>query len=223
MPYIAHTPDDQRAMLEAIGAASVDDLFAMVPRRASPGAGPRPAGGDGGNGAFGAHGRRGVAQRLGGAEGLLPRRRELRSLHSRGRGLRRLAERVLYGLHALPGRSQPGHAPGDLRIPDADHATDRDGRVERQRLRRGDRRDRGSARWRIACHRRGHAWSPRPAFTPSIARSSPRTCAIWTWRWSPWGRRQGTIDPESLAADGRRPHGLRAGRSTPTSSAAWRR
>ncbi len=31
MPYIANTPDDQKAMLEAIGVASVDELFAMVP------------------------------------------------------------------------------------------------------------------------------------------------------------------------------------------------
>lgn len=31
MPYIANTPDDQQAMLQAIGAASVDELFAMVP------------------------------------------------------------------------------------------------------------------------------------------------------------------------------------------------
>ena len=32
MPYLLNTPDDQRAMLAAIGAASVDDLFEMVPR-----------------------------------------------------------------------------------------------------------------------------------------------------------------------------------------------
>ncbi len=31
MPYIANTPDDQQAMLQAIGVASVDELFAMVP------------------------------------------------------------------------------------------------------------------------------------------------------------------------------------------------
>lgn len=32
MPYIANTPEDQKAMLEAIGVASLDELFAMVPR-----------------------------------------------------------------------------------------------------------------------------------------------------------------------------------------------
>lgn len=31
MPYIPNTPDDQQAMLQAIGAASFDELFAMVP------------------------------------------------------------------------------------------------------------------------------------------------------------------------------------------------
>ncbi len=31
MPYIPNTQDDQQAMLQAIGAASIDELFAMVP------------------------------------------------------------------------------------------------------------------------------------------------------------------------------------------------
>jgi len=31
MPYIAHTPEDQQAMLEAIGAASIEELFADIP------------------------------------------------------------------------------------------------------------------------------------------------------------------------------------------------
>ena len=31
MPYIANTPDDQQAMLAAIGAASIEELFASVP------------------------------------------------------------------------------------------------------------------------------------------------------------------------------------------------
>ena len=32
MPYLQNTPDDQREMLDAIGAASLDDLFDMVPQ-----------------------------------------------------------------------------------------------------------------------------------------------------------------------------------------------
>jgi glycine dehydrogenase subunit 1 len=31
MPYLPNTPDDQQAMLRAIGAASIEELFAMVP------------------------------------------------------------------------------------------------------------------------------------------------------------------------------------------------
>jgi glycine dehydrogenase subunit 1 len=31
MPYLYNTPDDQREMLDAIGAASIDDLFAPIP------------------------------------------------------------------------------------------------------------------------------------------------------------------------------------------------
>ena len=31
MPYIPNTQEDQHAMLETIGAASIDELFAMVP------------------------------------------------------------------------------------------------------------------------------------------------------------------------------------------------
>lgn len=31
MPYLLNTPEDQQAMLEAIGVGSIDDLFAMVP------------------------------------------------------------------------------------------------------------------------------------------------------------------------------------------------
>ena len=31
MPYIPHTPDDVRAMLDRIGAAAIDDLFDEIP------------------------------------------------------------------------------------------------------------------------------------------------------------------------------------------------
>ena len=32
MPYFLNSADDQRAMLQSIGADSIDDLFAMVPQ-----------------------------------------------------------------------------------------------------------------------------------------------------------------------------------------------
>src|SRR5688572_9969916 len=31
MPYVANTAEDQRAMLEAIGARSIDELFEQIP------------------------------------------------------------------------------------------------------------------------------------------------------------------------------------------------
>ena len=31
MPYVANTPEDQRAMLEAIGVPSLDELFGAIP------------------------------------------------------------------------------------------------------------------------------------------------------------------------------------------------
>src|SRR4029079_5941453 len=31
MPYIANTPDDQRAMLDSIGLGSIEELFAAIP------------------------------------------------------------------------------------------------------------------------------------------------------------------------------------------------
>ncbi|MEX0710837.1 MAG: glycine dehydrogenase, partial [Pirellulales bacterium] len=31
MPYVLNTPEDQRAMLDAIGVGSIEELFAMVP------------------------------------------------------------------------------------------------------------------------------------------------------------------------------------------------
>src|ERR1700741_4537211 len=31
MPYLYNTPEDQAAMLDAIGARSIDELFAMIP------------------------------------------------------------------------------------------------------------------------------------------------------------------------------------------------
>jgi len=31
MPYIPNTDEDRRAMLQAIGAASIDELFEMIP------------------------------------------------------------------------------------------------------------------------------------------------------------------------------------------------
>ncbi len=147
-----------------------------------------------------------------GPEGLLPRRRQLRPFHSRGRRRHRLARRVLHLVHALPARGQPGQLAGLFRIPDADHAADRHGRVERQPVRRRQRRGRG----RADGHQRHGPPRPRghwpPACIPNIARCWP------TYLAQP-GRRAGDrrharrarIAPAELGGRGRRRHGLRAG------------
>ena len=56
----------------------------------------------------------------------------------RGAAARRVPDRV----HAVPAGAEPGRAAGDLRVPDRDLRADRDGRLERVRLRRDDRRRR---------------------------------------------------------------------------------
>ena len=53
MPYIPNTDDDRAAMLEAIGAASVEELFAMVPAELRLAAAARPAAGAGRTGTDG--------------------------------------------------------------------------------------------------------------------------------------------------------------------------
>ena len=136
MAYIANTPDDVRVMLGAIGLDSLDQLFDMIPpeyRLARPLAIPEALG----ELELTAAGRRPDRPERGGRRpALLPRRRELRPLHpGRGRQPRR-PRRVLHGLHALSARGEPGDAPGDLRVPDADHRADRHGRLQRQPLRR---------------------------------------------------------------------------------------
>ncbi len=54
-----------------------------------------------------------------GALAELHRRRRLRAPHSGGGVGDHHARRVLLGLYAVPGRGEPGHAAGALRIPDA--------------------------------------------------------------------------------------------------------
>ena len=70
---------------------------------------------------------------------LVPRRGCLRPLRSRGGRRRPAARRVSDRLHAVPAGDEPGRAPDDLRVPDGDLRADRDGRLERVRLRRHDR------------------------------------------------------------------------------------
>ena len=69
---------------------------------------------------------------------LVPRRGDLRPLRAGGRRRDPRARRVPDRVHAVPARDEPGRAAGDLRVPDRDLRADRDGRLERVRLRRHD-------------------------------------------------------------------------------------
>ncbi len=102
------------------GIASVDELFADIPAelratgldlpRAR--ARARPAGAP-----------RGPRRPQPGRPRLVPRRRRLPPLDPGRRRPDPAARRVVHGLHALPARGQPGHAPVDLRVPVADRAS----------------------------------------------------------------------------------------------------
>ncbi len=169
MPYILNTAADQQAMLAAIGAKSLDELFEMVPaelRLKRPldlppalteiGAdrAPEPAGRE---------------ECFGRPAGLLPGGRQLRPFHSGRRRRDRLARRVLHVVHALSARGEPGQPAGVLRIPDHDHPADGHGSFERQPVRR---RQRGG-RSRADEHRSHRASGPRGHGRQRSSRVSP--------------------------------------------------
>ncbi len=131
-------------MLAAVGAASVDDLFADIPARPAPGARPRPAGR-----LLGERGRGGAAERwpaansAGRRPAVLSRRRRLRPLRAGRRRRRHVALGVPDRLHALPARAQPGRPAVHLRVPDGHLRDHRPGRQQRVALRRRHGRRRG--------------------------------------------------------------------------------
>ncbi len=185
MPYLFNTPEDQQAMLQAIGVESIDALFAPIPAefRLSRPLDLPPAlteleltrhmtalGG---------------AKRPRGAEGLLPGRRQLRPLRARRGGRDRLARRILHVLHAVPAGGEPRQLAGDVRIPDADLPADGHGRVQRQPVRRRH----GGGRSGVDGHER-HA--PR-------GQSRRR------------GRRASRVPPDSADVSGRSERGVRHG------------
>ena len=110
------------------------------------------------------------------AEGLLPRRRQLRPLRAGGVRRDRLAQRVLHLVHAVPGRGEPGQPAGDVRVPVAHHAADRHGRGQLEPVRRRQRRGRGGADGPARRRQAQRRSSCRRACIPSIGRRSPR---IW--------------------------------------------
>ena len=140
MSYLSLTDADREAMLATIGVASVDELFRDIPARDSlrPRA-RRAARARRGGAAAAPRGARGEERRR---RGLLPRRGDLRPPRPCRRRRRAAARRAPDRLHAVPARDEPGRAAGDLRVPDGDLRADGDGRLERVRLRRHDRRRR---------------------------------------------------------------------------------
>ena len=141
MPYGPHTAADRARMLDALGVASVDELFADIP------AGLRAHGLALPDGqpelelaadleALAGRNRTNLASFLG--AGRLP------PLPAAGGRPDPAPRRVVHGLHAVPARGQPGHAPEHLRVPVAA------GRADRPRCRLGLalRRRRGHGRGR---------------------------------------------------------------------------
>ena len=172
MSYVLNTPDDQKAMLARIGVSSIEDLFANIPaelRLKQPARHPAGAGRDGTAAARRATCR---PQPVRERRRVLPRRRRVRPLHPERRRCDRRARRVLHRVHPLPGRGQPGHAAGGLRVPDADVPAHRAGGRQRQPLRGRVGRRRGGAHGarRHAAHGRGAGRGERPPRVPADAR-----------------------------------------------------
>ena len=161
---------DREEMLAAIGVSSVEELFRDIP------AGVRFQGELDLEPALSEpelvaapRGARGEERRH--DEGaLLPRRRHLRPLRAGRRRRRAPARRVPDRVHAVPAGDEPGRPAGDLRVPDGDLRADRDGRLERVRLRRDDRRRRRLLR-REARDRPVEGRARRDARTRRCARS----------------------------------------------------
>ncbi len=145
MSYVLNTPADRQAMLQAIGAASPEELFHAIPEHLR-------------------------LQRLLDVPAALTEmelEQHLAALAARNAGADRAvcflgggsydhfipavvdavagAQRILHGLHAVPGRGQPGELAGVLRVSDAHLPAHRAGRRQRQPLRRRQRRCRGRA------------------------------------------------------------------------------
>ena len=141
MRYLPKSDEERRQMLAEIGAASIDDLFAIIPaeyRLDRDLAVPRQQAESEIVDYFRAAGQKNAtdyASFLGAGA-----YRHYRPGHHRFAGA---ARRVPHQLHALPGRDYAGHAAGHLRVPDHDRRAHRHGRGQRQHVRRIDGRGGG--------------------------------------------------------------------------------
>ena len=160
---------------------------------------------------------------VGGRRGLLPRRRQLRSFHSRRGRCHRRPQRILHRLHALPGRGEPGQLAGVLRVSDADLPAHGPRRRQRQPLRR---RQRGG---RERAH--GH-----DASIPNAPRCSSPRASIREYRTvlatylanlhaqvDHAARPEGYLDPDRLKKAIDDQTSVRDRAAARISSAAWKR
>ena len=141
MRYLPLSDADRSAMLEKIGAASIDDLFGDVPEEARlDGPDPRPADACQRNGGRARNWPRWRSKNMvAGAGALLPRLRRLQASRPGERRPPHPARRVPHRLHALPARNRAGHAAGPVRIPDPGRAAARLRSRQRLDVRRLDR------------------------------------------------------------------------------------
>ena len=95
---------------------------------------------------------------------------DLRPLRAGDRRRGPPARRVPHRVHAVSARDEPGHPAGDLRVPDRDLRAHGDGRLERLRLRRHDRR-RGRVPHRASTRRAARRSSSPRRRTRRYARS----------------------------------------------------
>ncbi len=173
MRYLPKSPADRKAMLQAIGARSIDDLFAPIPaeyRLERDLKVPRQMAESEIVDWF-----RERSRENGDSYATFPGRRRLLPLPARDHRFADLARRVSDRLHALPGGDFAGYAAGHLRIPDHDLRTDRHGSGQRFHVRRFHRR-------RRSCDDGGAPYRPpfggdRPQRASGISRGSDHLCA----------------------------------------------
>ncbi len=145
MRYLPLDESDRRGMLQKIGVADIDALFAVDPRRQTPERPARPAAGDERTRGRAPAWRAGGEEPRGRRRAVLPRRRRLSPPRAGERRSSDPALGVPDQLHALSAGDLAGHAAGAVRIPDPGRGADRHGGRQRLDVRRLDRLRRGDA------------------------------------------------------------------------------
>ena len=138
-----------------------------------------------------------VAQRLDRRRAVVPRRGDVRPLRAGAGRLDPLALGVPDAVHALPARGLPGHAAGDVRVPDGDQRADRPARLERDALRGPERARRRRVPRATSTTSARASWS-RAACTRTRARRCATTSAGWGTTVEEIPLRDGVTDADAL-------------------------